>query len=325
MVKETKIKSIKRIKNFQFTGDIEIENTHSYQLSNGVVSHNSVLLKTASGIHPEHAPMYLRTAQMNKESEVAQLLKKTNPHMVEDSVWSANKTDYAISFPVISPKGSIFKDDLLGVKHLELVRKAQKFWVEEGTNVELCVEKSTRHNISNTIVVDDWDAVEEYVFENRDSFSGVSFLAMSGDKDYVQAPFTKVIDAKEITKTYGNGGIFASGLVVDALKAFNNDLWAACATANGFGEDITSDDNINLLKKDWVRRFIKFSKNHFKDDLKKAEYCLKDVYNLHKWEKIQQNLVDIDWINELHEKKFIDISTTGSAACVGGSEEGCFV
>lgn len=284
----------------------------------------SVLLMTASGIHAEHSPMYFRNIQLNKETEVAKLIKERNPHMVEESVWSATRSDYVVAFPVIAPKGSIFKDDLLGVKHLEKIKLAQKYWVDVGTDIDLCVDKDVRHNVSNTIVVDDWDEVEEYVFNNRDSFAGISFISMSGDKDYAQAPNTKVIEAKEIIKTYGTGGVFASGLVVEALKAFNNDLWNASATANGFGENIESHDNENLLKRDWVRRFNKFADNYFKSDKKKAEYCLKDVYILHKWEKAQQHLVDIDWVSELHEKKFIDIDTLGSAACVG-SDEGCLI
>ena len=76
--------------------------------------------------------------------------------------------------------------------------------------------------MSNTIIVDDWDNVERYVFENRHSFSGISFLAMSVDKDYNQAPTTAVITAKDMVKKYGNAAIFASGMVVDALKVFNN-------------------------------------------------------------------------------------------------------
>ena len=62
----------------------------------------SVLLQTASGIHAEHAPRYLRNVQLNKESEVVQLMASTNPYMVEESVWSAGKTDYVVSFPVVS-------------------------------------------------------------------------------------------------------------------------------------------------------------------------------------------------------------------------------
>lgn len=280
----------------------------------------SVLLMTASGIHAEHAPMYLRIIQLNKETEVAQLIKKTNPYMIEESAWSSTGSDYSVSFPIVAKKGSYFKDDLLGIKHLELVKTAQQHWVNAGTNVELCAEPNIRHNVSNTIIVDDWDAVEEYVFENRHSFSGISFLSMSGDKDYVQAPNTKVITAEEIVETYGTGSIFASGLIVEGLKAFGN-LWHACSTAKGYGEDLTSDDHDNLLKRDWVRRFKKYAQNYFESNYTQAEYCLKDVYNLHKWEKIQMNLEPIVWHEQLVEKKYIDIDTMGAAACVGNQCE----
>ena len=284
----------------------------------------SVLLMTASGIHADHSPMYIRNIQLNKDTEVARLIKKLNPHMVEESVWSAGRTDYVISFPVVPKKGSLYKDDTIGIKHLELIAKAQKHWVNAGTDEKLCADKGIRHNVSNTVVVDDWDAVAEYVYENRANFAGISFLAMTGDKDYAQAPNTKVIDAKEIVKTYGTGSVFASGLVVDGLKAFDN-LWVACMTAQNRDIDISSDDSNFLLKKDWIRRFKKFAENYFKGDAKQAEYCLKDVFLLHKWEKIQQNLVDdVDWENSLVEKKYIDVDTMGAAACVG-TADGCLV
>ena len=82
------------------------------------------------------------------------------------------------------------------------------------------------------------------------------------------------------------------------------------------------------MKRDWVRRFEKFADNYFSGDKTVAEYCLKDVYNLHKWFKIQQNLKDIDWSLELKEKRFTDIDTTGAAACTGVTENGeasCFI
>lgn len=279
----------------------------------------SVLLMTASGIHADHSPMYIRNIQLNKDTEVARLIKRTNPYMVEESVWSAGKTDYVVSFPVVPKKGSYYKEDTIGAKHLELIAKAQRHWVDAGTNHDLCASPGVRHNVSNTVIVDDWDSVEEYVYENRDSFAGISFLPMTGDKDYAQAPNTKVIDAKEIVKLYGTGSIFASGLVVDGLKAFDN-LWIACMAATG--PNIEGDDHDNLLKKDWVRRYKQFASNYFKGDLKQAEYCLKDVYLLHKWEKIQKNLdQNIDWESALIEKKYIDVDTLGAAACAGGACE----
>jgi ribonucleoside-diphosphate reductase alpha chain len=280
----------------------------------------SVLLQTASGIHAEHSNMYIRNVQMNKESEITQAIQKANPYMVEESVWSQGGTDVVVSFPIIPHKESILKDELIGVTHLEKVKLAQKHWVNAGTNEELCADKGIRHNVSNTILVDDWDEVEKYVFENRHSFAGISFLSMSGDKDYNQAPNTAVITAKEMVKKYDTGAVFASGMVVDALKCFRN-LWDACATAKGFGEDISLESAENAMKQDWVRRFNQFAENYTKNDIQKAEHCLKDAYLLHKWNKIQKNLKPIEWKDDLTAKKYVDVDTLAAAACAGGACE----
>lgn len=280
----------------------------------------SVLLQTASGIHAEHSNMYIRNVQMNKESEITQAVIKANPYMVEESVWSAGGTDVVISYPIIPKEGSYFKEELMGVKHLELVKKAQKHWVNAGTNEELCADKGIRHNVSNTIIVDDWDEVEKYVFENRHSFAGISFLAATGDKDYNQAPNTAVISAGEMVDKYGDAAVFASGMVVDALKCFDN-LWSACATAQGFGENIELESAENALKKDWVRRFNNFADNYLNNNIKEAEYCLKDAYLLHKWNKIQANLKPIQWKTDLTAKKYTEVDTLAAAACAGGACE----
>ena len=280
----------------------------------------SVLLQTASGIHAEHSNMYIRNVQMNKESEITQAIMRTNPYMVEESVWSAGGTDVVVSFPILPNKGSMYKDDLLGVKHLELVKKAQKHWVEAGTNEELCADKGVRHNVSNTIIVDDWDEVEKYVYENRDAFAGISFLPMTGDKDYNQAPNTAVISAKDMVKKYGNAAVFASGMVVDALKVFNN-LWDACSTAKGFGEDLSLESSENAMKRDWIRRFGKFADNYLNSDQALAEHCLKDAYLLHKWNKIQSTLKTVDWKEDIKERKYTDVDTLAAAACAGGACE----
>ena len=280
----------------------------------------SVLLQTASGIHAEHSPMYIRNVQMNKDSEVTQAIIKSNPYMAEESVWSASGTDVVVSFPIIPHKGSMMKEELLGVNHLEKVKLAQKHWVVAGTNEELCADEGIRHNVSNTIIVDDWDKVEDYVFKNRNAFAGISFLSMSGDKDYNQAPNTAVIDSKTMAKKYGDAAIFASGLVVDALKVYNN-LWDACSTAQGYGIDISLESSENSARADWNRRFDNFAANYLKGDAKAAEHCLKDAYLLHKWNKIQTNLKPIDWKDGLTAKKYTDVDTIASAACVGGACE----
>lgn len=278
----------------------------------------SVILGTASGIHGEHSKRYLRHVQMNKETEVAQLFHKENGAMCEESVWSAGN-DYVIAFPIVSPDGSIYKKDLLGTKQLDYVKNAQENWIEHGTNPELCVKPFLRHNVSNTITVDDWDKVEKYIYDNRASLCGVSLLPASGDKAYPQAPFTEVKTMDEITSQYGQEALFTSGLVEAGLNAYDNNLWNATSTALGYGEVLSEDNHLHLLKRDFVRRFDKFSK-HF-DNKEECANCLKDVYNLHKWWKIQQNISPVTWATDLGRKEFVDVDTLGSQGCSGGACE----
>lgn len=293
----------------------------------------SVLLGTASGIHAEHAPMYFRNVQMRADDEVAKLITKMNPKMVQASVWSAGGTDVVVSFPVISKATSIFKSEVMGVKQLEFVRKAQQHWVENGTNVELCVHPKLRHNISNTISVDDWAAVEEYIYVNRAWFAGISLMPAAGDKAYAQAPFTEVRSAAEILALYGDASMFASGLIVDGNHAYNDNLWAGCTAAMTYGKrandeltladinlvnGLTGEDVADPLKRDWIRRFHKFAVNHFDGDLTLTEGCLKDSYNLHKWVGIMKSLKDVDFAQTLTSKKLVDAGELAGQACAGG-------
>jgi len=276
----------------------------------------SVLLGTASGIHGEHSPRYIRHVQMNKEAEVAKLIAKTNPEMVETSVWS--ELDYSIGFPIQPKEGSTYKKDLLGVKQLEYVKLAQDNWIEYGTNKELCIKPFLKHNVSNTITVDDWESVTNYIYKNRYSLCGVSLLSAAGDKAYPQAPFTEVLTMEEITAKYGEVSLFTSALISSGLLAFNNNLWTAIDTCLGFGETLT-EGSTTLLKRDFVRRFNKFSR-HFSSK-EECGNCLKDVHNLHKWWRITNNAQEINWSQDLSKKEFVEVGTLTASGCSGGACE----
>lgn len=279
----------------------------------------SVLLGTGSGIHGEHSARYFRHVQMNDMDSVLPMLLEKNPAMVEDSVWSANGTDKVVAFPVTTKEGSIFKADLLGVKQLDYVKLAQQYWVETGTNLDCCTDPKLRHNISNTITVDDWDEVEQYIFDNRQWFAGISLMAGAGDKAFPQAPFTEVLTLEEITARYGEAALFASGLIVDGLDAFDNNLWNACNTA--YDPDMypyQPNKRTLLLQKDWVRRAVKFAANYFGGNMTEMTHCLKDVYNLHKWKNIEQGLTPIDFAASLSKQSYTEVNTMGAQACSGG-------
>ena len=273
----------------------------------------STLLGTSSGIHGEHSKRFLRHVQFNKETEIAKLFMEHNPDMVEESVYSNN--DIVVAFPIVTPETSIFKSDLLGVKQLQKVVDAQKYWVTPGTNVDRCLKPFLKHNVSNTITVDDWDEVADFIYENRYDLGGVSLLAAVGDKAYTQAPFTEVLTADEIFAKYGTESMFTSALIEAGLNAFNMDLWNALNTALGYGEQLT-DSSRDLLKRDFVRRFKKFS-TKFNDEVE-CSNCIKDVYNLHKWWKITNNINDLDWDEHLVTKTYSDVGDNVGTACAGG-------
>jgi len=275
----------------------------------------SVLLGTGSGIHGEHSKKYFRNVQVNKEEDLGKYIKSINPKMVENSLWSNNNSDWVISFPIDAKEGSIFKKDLHGVKQLEFVKLTQQNWVEEGTNIDLCVNKHTRHNVSNTIVVDDWDEVENFIYENKQWFAGISLLGMSGDKDYAQAPFTEVIETEDIVRKYGKAALFASGLIVDGLHAFGH-LWTAC-NALLFNSVIEESEFNSLLKKDWLRRAKQYADRYFNSDINKMTNCLKDVSLYHRWIEINRDFKSIDFQTIEIKPSYTEVDKLGAIACSG--------
>src|SRR5690606_37313372 len=82
---------------------------------------SSLVLGTSSGIHPHHARKYFRRVQCNKLDNVYNHFKKSNPHATEESIWSANKTDDVVSFPIEVNERSIIKSDLKAIQYLDYI------------------------------------------------------------------------------------------------------------------------------------------------------------------------------------------------------------
>ena len=273
----------------------------------------SVLLGCASGIHGEHAPRYLRNVQMNRNEEVAQLMKEKNPAMVAQSVYNPGGTDWVVSFPITAPEQAMFKDDLLGVKQLEFVKKAQQAYIEAGTVISRCVDERLRHNVSNTISVDDWDEVEGYIFDNRAYFAGISLMGRTGDKAYAQAPFTRVYLEDEILALYNTDKAtldMLRHLIEKAQAAFNLDVWSACSTLLGYG--IPESDQ-SAQQREWLDTVntTGIEPALFSD-------MIKDVFNFDLWQRIHATMQPVNFSEQLQQKKYVDANTMGAQACAGG-------
>ena len=159
---------------------------------------NSLILMSASGAHPHHSRKYFRRVQCNRNDPVYKYFKSINPHMCEPGVWSANKTDEVITFPLQVSEKAVIKQDLTAVKHLELIRLIQQNWVLPGQVTGV----NPTHNVSCTIQVadDEWDKVEEFLYTNKQYFAAVSLLSKIGDKLYKQAPMEDVTTEEDKLK-----------------------------------------------------------------------------------------------------------------------------
>lgn len=159
----------------------------------------SLVLGTASGIHPHHARRYLRRVQAHRSEAPARYFAAHQPGAVEPSVWNANGTDVVLTFCVEVPAAARTRTEVDALELLRHVRLTQANWVAAGRRSERCVRPWLTHNVSNTITVrdDEWDAVTRDLDQHRAAYSGVALLPWGGDLDYPQAPFTAVLDDEE--------------------------------------------------------------------------------------------------------------------------------
>lgn len=284
----------------------------------------SCILGSASGIHPHHAKRYFRRIQGNYMEAPLQYFKKHNNIAVEKSVWSANKTDEVITFCVEVPDGAKTKNQLSALKLLEHVKNTQQNWVTAGKRLGLCTQPWLTHNVSNTINVrpDEWEGVTDYIYDNREFFAGIALLPQSGDLDYPQAPMCTIHTSKEIVAMYGEGSLFASGLIVHGLMAYDDNLWAACDAAMGLGTSLAEPADKSLIpaweaKKEFIRRAQQFASRYFNGDVRHMTYCLKEVHNWKLWQDLQREYKDVDYSTMIEEKD--DTSETREWACAGGA------
>lgn len=138
-----------------------------------------------SGIHAHHARRYIRRVTADELEPVFRAFRAVNPSLCirkPDGKW-------VIEFPVEAPPNAKLKDDLHAIDFLEIVKSTQQNWVLPGTS-EVTHSPGLNHNVSNTVTVrsDEWEEIANYLWVNRDLFTGVSLLSATGDKEWAFCP-----------------------------------------------------------------------------------------------------------------------------------------
>lgn len=134
----------------------------------------------ASGMHPRHAPYYIRRIRISSTDSLFKLLRDQGvPYFPEVGQDAENPYTYVLEFPIKAPRGAIVKDDLSAIKQLE-------HWKVVKMNY-------TEHNPSVTVSVgdDEWIQVADWVYKNWDYIGGLSFLPRSNHV-YQLAPYEEI-------------------------------------------------------------------------------------------------------------------------------------
>ncbi len=136
----------------------------------------SQLTDSASGIHPRFSDYYIRTVRADKKDPLATAMISFGFPYEEDVM---NNSNWVFSFPQKSPEGSLTVDSLSSIEQLKLWKIYQDNWCE--------------HKPSMTCYYNDdsFFAVCQWIWENFDNVSGISFLPES-EHVYKQAPYQKI-------------------------------------------------------------------------------------------------------------------------------------
>ena len=156
----------------------------------------SQLTDSASGIHPRFSEYYIRTVRADKKDPLATAMIEAGfPH--EEDVM--NNSNWVFSFPQKAPAKAVTVEDMGAMEQLKLWKIYQDHWCEHKPSM------TCYYNDDNFFSVCQW------IWENFDSVSGISFLP-EAEHVYKQAPYQKI--NKE---TFNN-------LIKDVPKHFAWDL-----------------------------------------------------------------------------------------------------
>ena len=147
---------------------------------------SSLVLGTSSGIHAWHNDYYVRRIRVGKNEAIYHYLAVNHPELIEDDFFKPT-IQAVISVPQKAPEGSILRTENV-IDMLERTKRFNLEWVRKGHR-----KGANTNNVSATVSIQEgeWEEVGNWMWENRETFNGLSVLPYFGGS-YTQAPFEDI-------------------------------------------------------------------------------------------------------------------------------------
>jgi ribonucleoside-triphosphate reductase (thioredoxin) len=148
----------------------------------------SLVLGTSSGIHAWHDDYYIRRIRLGKNEALYTYLSMYHPEMLEDDFFKPTLQSI-VSVPQRAPEGSITRKES-AMDMLERIKTINKNWIKPGHR-----KGANMHNVSATVTIkqDEWPTVGEWLYENKEYFTALSFLPEDLGT-YKQAPYETITE-----------------------------------------------------------------------------------------------------------------------------------
>lgn len=145
---------------------------------------SSLVLGTSSGVHDWHDDYFIRRIRVGKNESIYTYLSIYHPELIEDDFFKPT-IQAVISVPLKAPENALTRTNTSAIDLLQRVKELHKSWIQPGH-----ISGENTNNVSATITIKphEWEEVGDWLWNNKYSYTALSFLPYS-DHTYKQAPF----------------------------------------------------------------------------------------------------------------------------------------
>lgn len=167
------------------------------------------------GVHASHAPYYIRRIRISATDPLVKVCEELGWNVKNEVGQEGDEVNTkVVEFPVHSPATKT-KSKFSAVEQLNVYKMFQTNYTDQNTSITV------------TVANDEWDKVEEWLWENWDIFVGISFLAEDGG-------FYQLMPYEEIDESVYNK-------MAEKYKPFNPNLISQYESSESDFEDLEAE------------------------------------------------------------------------------------